>query len=64
MTDLIEPFPERKKKFHEEYRELVMKYKIDFIALLKQSQNAIEAVLGFIDLTQKPQDQSHPPLSN
>ena len=53
-------FEERRTKFHEEYKTLVNKYKVDFIALLEQSQQAIRAVIAVTDLMQKPQDKLNP----
>ncbi len=61
----MDSFEERRIKFYEEYKKLVEKHKIDFIALLEQSQQAIRAVIAVTDLAEKPKlNTSETPLPN
>lgn len=56
-SNFDKPFDERRKGFHEEYRKLVAKWRVDFIAVLKTNMNSIDSELAIIDTS--PQKDLH-----
>ena len=46
-------FEQRKTQFHEEYKKLSSKYKLDLAAIITYTKNGIFPVIALVDLTEK-----------